>query len=172
MLDVQKTERQSVGIVVDGAWTVYVTQDDNSRTRIEYSEFLSSKISAEVKENRYLYLDMKTVIGNIRGSDLVAYVNTPNIELIKLSGESDAIFKGDFHCEKCEINLSGASDLSGFDITVQTLDARLSGGSNVTISVEEKITGKISDASTLKYRGTADVSGVSVSGAGDLIQVK
>ncbi|MDL2257243.1 DUF2807 domain-containing protein [Bacteroidales bacterium OttesenSCG-928-I14] len=198
------------GIVVGGSWDVVVVQDEKSSASIEYSAFLEDDILAVVEEDGYLYLGMKNTVG-VRRKDAVAYVNAPTIELIKLSGASDADFTGKFYNENCTIDISGSSDMEGFyftgysleieiggasdcnmsgevnnvsltcngssdvkalDLYTNTLDVNINGSSDAKMSVSYKITGSISGASSLEYRGNPDVSEVKLSGASELKQVR
>ena len=88
-----------------------------------------------------------------------------NIE-VDLDGASDCSITGEAGFTK--ISCSGASDAHMFDFFTDELDIKLSGASYATITVHDKISGSISGASTLKYRGNADRSNVKTSGASDI----
>ncbi len=64
----------------------------------------------------------------------------------------------------CELDLLGASSMSGYDFECQVLDVDFSGASSARLSVEKRITGDLSGASILMYRGNASED-VQVSGS-------
>ena len=85
---------------------------------------------------------------------------------LDLDGASKCSMSGEANHVK--MSGGGASDIHMYNLTTETLDINLSGASDAEITVNERITGKISGASTLKYRGNADRSGVKTSGASDI----
>ena len=91
------------------------------------------------------------------------YGNTLKLDL---DGASKCSMNGEANHVK--ISGSGASDIHMLDLTTETLDINLSGASDAEITVNERITGKVSGASCLKYRGNADRSDVKTSGASDI----
>jgi len=88
-----------------------------------------------------------------------------NLEL-DLDGASECSMNGEANYVK--ISGSGASDIRMLNLTTETLDINLSGASDTEITVNERISGKLSGASTLKYRGNADRSDLKTSGASDI----
>ena len=91
------------------------------------------------------------------------YGNSLNLDL---DGASGCNMSGEVNHVK--MSGSGASDFHMYNLTTETLDVNLSGASDAEITVNERITGKLSGASTLKYRGNADRSDVKTSGASDI----
>jgi Protein of unknown function (DUF2807). len=85
---------------------------------------------------------------------------------LDLDGASECSMSGKVNHVK--ISGSGASDIRMFNLTTETLDINLSGASDAEITVNERITGKLTGASSLKYRGNADRSDVKTSGASDI----
>ena len=85
---------------------------------------------------------------------------------LDISGASGCSMGGEANHVK--ISGGGASDIHMYNLETQTLDIHLSGASDAEITVNERITGKLSGASTLKYRGNADRSDVKTSGASDI----
>ena len=85
---------------------------------------------------------------------------------IDLDGASNCSMSG--KANHVKISASGASDICMFDLTTETLEINLSGASDTEITVNKRITGKLTGASTLKYRGNADHSDVKTSGASDI----
>ena len=85
---------------------------------------------------------------------------------IDLDGASNCSMSG--KANHVKISASGASDIRMYNLTTETLDINLSGASDAEITVNERITGKLTGASTLKYRGNADRKDVKTSGASDV----
>ena len=85
---------------------------------------------------------------------------------VDLDGASECSITGETGFAK--ISCSGASEAHMFDFYTEELDIKLSGASYTTITVQDKISGSVSGASTLKYRGNADRSNVKSSGASDI----
>ena len=85
---------------------------------------------------------------------------------LDISGASGCSMGGEANHVK--ISGGGASDIRMYNVTTETLDINLSGASDAEITVNERITGKLSGASTLKYRGNADRSDLKTSGASDI----
>lgn len=193
------------GIIVEGAWDITIFQDETASAYIDYSVFLEDKIVAGINSDGYLHLKLKNVMSSmgVKRSDLVAYINIPNIELVKASGSAHISINGLFNGESCKVDLNGASKVKEFDyngtnveidldgsseckmfgeansvkmslngssdayminFTTKTLDINLNGASDAEIHIDEKATGKLSGASTLKYRGEADVSEIKLNG--------
>ena len=92
------------------------------------------------------------------------YGNTLELDIDEVSN-CNMSGKGDH----VKISGSDASEIKMFNFTTETLDVNLKDVSNVEITVNKRITGKLSDASELKYRGNANVSEVKT---GDLSRVK
>ena len=91
------------------------------------------------------------------------YGNSLNLDL---DGASNCSMSGE--ANNVKMSGSGASDIRMYNLTTETLDVNLSGASDAEITVNERITGKLTGASTLKYRGNADRSDVKTSGASDI----
>jgi hypothetical protein len=85
-----------------------------------------------------------------------------NVE-VYLGGSSECSMMGEANSTR--VSLSGSSDAYMLNFTTKTLDIKSGGASYTDISIKEKATGNLSGASTLKYRGDADVSEVKLSGS-------
>ena len=68
----------------------------------------------------------------------------------------------------CSFKGSGASRLLTEDLEMEYLDVRLSEASESIVNVKNTITGSLTGASALKYKGETDVSGVSTAGASSI----
>ena len=78
-------------------------------------------------------------------------------------------FKGSGYADKTSFKGSGASDLKTLSMESENLDIDLSGASIAEVKVNDAIKGRLSGASTLKYKRGADVSGVHTSGGSNLV---
>ena len=85
---------------------------------------------------------------------------------LDLDGASNCRING--LANRVKVSGSGASDIRMLNLTTETLDIHLSGASDAEITVNERISGKLTGASTLKYRGNADRSDLKTSGASDV----
>ncbi len=70
--------------------------------------------------------------------------------------------------QNLKIEASGASDIKNYDLVVDNCIARLSGASDVKITVNNSISARASGASTLNYKGTAERRDISSSGASNI----
>jgi len=195
------------GVVVDGPWDVTVYQSETAKAHIDYRD--SYNITAEVRNDGYLYLKAKKHLNSNWRKDLKAVIEIPYIEYIKASGACDISFNGKFEGKICNVDMDNASDvkhfeyygdtislniddasgcsmqgeanhvkISGkgasdthmFNLTTETLDINLSGSSDAEVTVNKRITGKISGSATLKYRGNADCLELKKSGSADIIK--
>jgi hypothetical protein len=106
-----------------------------------------------------------------------------------LSGASDASFRS-VEVNSCKVNASGASNFSGrgyaaislftgsgasnfktFDLESENLDINLSGASNAEVTVNQTIKGRLTGASTLKYKNATNVQ-VDVEGASSIRRIE
>ena len=98
---------------------------------------------------------------NVKSFDY--YGNTIDLDL---GGASECRMNGE--ASHVKISGGGASDIKMLNFSTETLDINLSGASDAEITVNERITGKLSGASTLKYRGNAEHSDVKTNGASNI----
>ena len=118
------------GIVVEGSWSVYLRQGEQSSAKIEYSAFLDDKIEARVDNDGYLYLKVRRSIGITR-DDLKAVVTIPKIEYIKASGASHIHSEGIFEGKTNKIELNGASKINSLTYRGNDIDITLNGASKI-----------------------------------------
>jgi hypothetical protein len=87
---------------------------------------------------------------------------------LDLSGASTVKISGT--AENVNLTASGASDIKNYDLVTQNCVAKLSGASDVRITVNNSISGSASGASTLHYEGNPDRREVATSGASSISQ--
>jgi hypothetical protein len=94
------------------------------------------------------------------------YADIANLEL---AGASKCKMGGD--TQSITMLGNGVSSFYMLNMSTQFLDVRLNGSSDAEITVYERVTGKLSGASELKYRGHPDISGVQLVGASKIKQI-
>jgi len=95
-------------------------------------------------------------------SSMAGYIESSFTE-IHLSGASSVEITGSTN--ECVVHLSGASHILAKDFTTDSLEAKVSGASHITMEVVDLIEGKLSGASSINYLGEPKIesatSGVS-----------
>lgn len=100
-------------------------------------------------------------------SDIKGIVDISNLSL-ELTGASTVKIGG--KAQNLRLSASGASDVKNYDLTVENCIAKLSGASDVRITVINSIEASASGASTLFYHGNPDKKEVASSGASSISQ--
>ena len=96
-------------------------------------------------------------------SDFKGAVNVKDLHL-EQSGASDAHITG-VVSGLADIHSSGASDVKGYDLSVQNCSVHASGASDIRITVKNELNADLSGASTVYYKGEGVVRDVRSSGA-------
>jgi Putative auto-transporter adhesin, head GIN domain len=89
-------------------------------------------------------------------------VDVTNLK-IDLSGASDVTIKG--IAASVRIESSGASDVSGYDLITDFCIAKVSGASDVNITVNKELNASATGASDISYKGDAVIKDKHTSGA-------
>jgi Putative auto-transporter adhesin, head GIN domain len=100
--------------------------------------------------------------GDIKGAVKVSSLS------LELSGASTVTMNGS--AENVKIVASGASDIKNYDLHVENCIAKLSGASDVRLTISNSISASASGASTLFYQGNPDKKDVATSGASSISQ--
>lgn len=103
---------------------------------------------------------LKVVISG--SSDFKGAVDINHLSLGQ-SGSSDSRISG--RAQNIKIDVSGASDVKGFDLVTDYCEARASGASDIQITVEKELTATASGASDISYKGKGLIRSVKSSGA-------
>lgn len=103
---------------------------------------------------------LKIVISG--SSDFKGAVDIGELKLDQ-SGSSDSHISG--RAEKAIIDVSGASDVKGYDLEVNYCQASASGASDIQITVRKEITASASGASDIYYKGSPEQKNIKSSGA-------
>ncbi len=99
--------------------------------------------------------------------DINGAVKVGNMNM-DLSGASTVKISG--HIDNLKLESSGASDVKNYDLIVENCIAKISGASDVKITVTNSITASASGASSLYYKGNPERKDVATSGASSISQ--
>ena len=163
------------------------TEVKNGILEIWYDQ---DKMSFHNNENKKLkaYVSFKTISRLIASGASDIYVNgVINTENLKLSVSGASDFKGkvkitnldismsgasdvkiDGSASNLKIDASGASDLKGYNLTADNCTVEASGASDINITANNSLSVQASGASSIRYKGSAQVKNVSTSGASSI----
>ena len=102
-------------------------------------------------------------------SDFHGALNVNNLRLDQ-SGSSDSKISG--KADNVDIDLSGASDVKSFDLTSNVCKVKLSGASDVSITVNNELWVTASGASDVKYKGAGVIKEIKTSGSSSVRKVE
>jgi hypothetical protein len=115
-------------------------------------------------------LNTNSMLVKLSGAcDIKGPVKITNLTL-ELSGASTVKINGT--AQNLKLITSGASDVKNYDLEAENCVAKLSGASDVRITVTNSISASASGASTLYYHGNPDKKDVATSGASSISQRK
>jgi len=95
-------------------------------------------------------------------SDLKGKVNAKNLK-VDLNGASDITLSGD--AANLKVDASGASDFKGFELVTNYCEAKASGASSVSITVNKELNANASGASDVRFKGEGLIREIKTSGA-------
>jgi len=126
----------------------------------EYKDFQVRGASSIRSENEITSADALHV--EISGaSEGRLELNAPKVS-VSLTGASNATLRG--RTKDFEGDVSGASEIRGFDLLSENANVEASGASNIEVFASVKIQGQASGASSVNYKGNAQAN-VDKSGA-------
>lgn len=106
---------------------------------------------------------------DLSGASQLNAVIKANSIFAGLSGASKVALNGT--CSKMHLDMSGASNFSGFDCVVDDFDGDFSGASTAKLTIENTIRMEASGASSLKYKGNAIIEEQDLSGESSIQHV-
>jgi hypothetical protein len=112
----------------------------------------------KVKSNS-LKIDMSGA-SNLKGN-----VEVENL-VVSLNGATDVKFEGT--ATTLQIDASGASNFKGYDMVVDYCKAKITGASDIKLTVNKEITGNASGASSIYLKGKGDKSDFKTSGVSSI----
>ena len=95
------------------------------------------------------------------------FADLPSIN-IQVSGTSVLSIKN-CSAKKAWLNISGMSNLYGYDFLIQNADVNISAKSIAEVTINENLSGNVSNEGQLNYKGNA-VKTVNISGAGKVVK--
>ncbi|MDQ2179418.1 head GIN domain-containing protein [Marinifilum sp. D714] len=162
-----KSEQREVGnfetIKVNGAFTIYLSQDDDYSLKVVADENLLDVITSKMKGD-VLYITTEKSI--YKSTELKLYIGFKHLSEIKANGaislKSDQVLRFD----ELEIEINGASS-ADLELTANSLSIDNSGASTIKLAGKsEEIDIDISGAGSVNainmkaLKGTIDISGV------------
>ncbi len=153
---------------ISNAFEVYLSQGSTAAVAVSASEKEDLENIKTVVEGGVLKIRYEN--GHRRwGSNnkLKAYISVSELDELKASGACEIKISGALHLQSLNLQLSGATDLSGELVIEKTLKADLSGASDITISGSAQLFSiDASGASDVKaYDFAATTCNVEASGA-------
>ncbi len=177
-------------IEASSVYDIEVTQGNSGTVKVVYDEFfkdrlmvnyINGKLNLEVASTK-----MRNNNRNIEG--IKVYLQMPTIENLDLSGASSLKAMGSFKTDELDVELSGASSISGLVISgndlsldcsgastlnlkgdFKTIEAEISGASEIVLNSNSTVfEGEFSGASTVKVYGDHKNTDVVCSGASNL----
>lgn len=189
-IDVFLSQGDSYALAVSAAEDKYrdniITEVTNGVLVISYNNDHIHLNSADKKLRVYVsFASLESLEASGACDVIITGTLSVNSILIKLSGACD--IQGPVKIEDLTLNLSGAStvnisgtaqnlnlsasgasDVKNYDFVIQNCVAKLSGASDVRITINNSISGSASGASTLHYEGNPDKKDVVTSGASSI----
>lgn len=95
-------------------------------------------------------------------------LKTSNL-ISEASGASELILSGEAATH--QIKCSGASGVNAYNLVTQSTQARVSGAGNVKVNAVNQLSGEVSGAGEIRYKGAPENLSIEKSGAGSLKQV-
>ena len=162
-------------INISGGWDAVLTQGEEFAVTIEANKESMDNLYIEViNETLYVCNDTKSVhtsILNSYSNISKVHITMPKLEGITASGGSVIIPKTQFNTENIKIAMSDGSNLKTLLLDCQSLDCRMSGGSDAYIHLvnSENVNIASSSGSNVSLSGlSATVLNLNVSGDSDV----
>lgn len=178
-------------IEASSVYDIEVTKGNSGTVKVVYDEFfkdrlmvnyINGKLNLEVASTK-----MRNNNRNIEG--IKVYLQMPTIEDLDLSGASSLKAMGSFQTDELDVELSGASSISGLVISgndlsldcsgastlnlkgdFKTIEAEISGASEIVLNSNSTVfEGEFSGATTAKIYGDHKNTDVVCSGASSII---
>lgn len=178
-------------IEASSVYDIEVTQGNSGTVKVVYDEFfkdrlmvnyINGKLNLEVASTK-----MRNNNRNIEG--IKVYLQMPTIENLDLSGASSLKASGSFQTDELDIETSGASSITGLEISgnelsldcsgastlnlkgdFKTIEAEISGASEIVLNSNSTVfEGEFSGAATAKIYGDHKNTDVVCSGASSII---
>lgn len=149
-------------IIAHSIYSIEVTQGNSNKVTIEYDEKYQDKLVINYTKGRLeLAVEESKIKGlwnNTKGTNKIkVYMQMPTIEEIELSGAASLKANGKFKTDELEIELSGATAVSGLQISGDELSIDCTGAAKLTMAGDwETIEADCSGASNISINADAD----------------
>lgn len=174
----EKTKTYKFGDIksIDAGYSykIYVTEGSSKEVTVVYDkeleDYMTVSYSALASELVLRMDELPRRLRNGNFSNIKVYVKMDEIENIDLSGAASVSFEGRYKASDLDVELSGASSLSGLVVTANTLGADCSGAASFNIegvfkgSVEMELSGAVNG----RFSGRGDDFEGELSGACNL----
>lgn len=153
-------------------YEVVVTEGKSDEVKVVYDSKLedylkisynadSHCLNASIKDN------LPKILKTGQLPRMKVYLEMDMIADLDISGAASVTFKGQFKSNEAEIELSGASKLSGLELNGKSLDFSCSGASKGTVTGDfsEDVDIELSGASKASYNGNCKNLNIEISGA-------
>lgn len=151
---------------------VHVTEGNSGTVKVVYDSELENymKISYSTANERLslgMIQNLPRTIRNLKYPPIHVYLEMDRISSIDISGAAEVTFDGKFRADDLDIDISGASHMSGLDASGQNLDLDCSGASEASFSVNfsKEVNMDMSGAVKVYCSGEFGTCEVSCSGA-------
>jgi hypothetical protein len=138
---------------------VYIKTATLSKVIAEGAAFVEFENLLETSQLDLEITGAAEVSGTIEVDDLVA----------KLLGAAKLDISG--NSNSFDIDAEGASEMTGFDFACNTLKTDLTGGSNISLVVNQKLDVKASGASNVRYKGSGVINNQDLKDASQIIKM-
>lgn len=171
-------------IDVDDAFELTIRQGAEHSVTISADDNVISRVNTSTSNGT---LSVRLANGNYRNVTLRIEVVAPELELIDLSDAIDAKlidfnFAGTMaislsdatklemsgSAPRLNLDIDDASEIKGFDFTTGICNAQVSDASKVDLTVDDRLEGRVQDASTFRFKGNPERT-IEVSGASSVI---
>jgi hypothetical protein len=161
------------GVSASSAFDVYLIRSDQTRVVAEIDSRFEDRLALSLDANGIVRVGLRSDLGSLRGligrnTVMKLTVYLPELTLLKASGASDVHTEGDFTAGRCEIELSGASELDQLNLRCDFLKLSLSGSSDAELNAAAgEIQAIVAGASELDATLTATGLTLTCAGASD-----
>ncbi len=146
-----------IGIDAGSIYEIEVTQGNSGKVKIVYDKVFEDRLIVKYDNgNLELGIESKQDVfrNNKSNNGIKVYLQMPTIKDLELSGASSLKATGKFMTKELEIDLSGASSISGLQIEGLELSVECSGASKLTMAGDFKdMDVDCSGASTVSING-------------------
>lgn len=178
-------------IEASSVYDIEVTKGNSGTVKVVYDEFFKDRLMVNYINGK---LNLEVASTKMRNNDrkiegIKVYLQMPTIENLDLSGASSLNAMGSFQTDELDVELSGASSITGLEISgnelsldcsgastlnlkgdFKTIEAEISGASEIVLNSNSTVfEGEFSGAATAKIYGDHKNTDVVCSGASSII---